>query len=66
MNRLKMLFVMGLILATMGLFWAVGEKTGYCFMQCQPRQCWNDMRCGLGCWCYKGQYDFKGVCVKKL
>lgn len=33
---------------------------------CDPKSCYYDLSCGIGCWCYKANdYDLKGVCVPK-
>lgn len=33
--------------------------------RCAPTECYYDISCGFGCWCYKGQWEFQGRCVPR-
>jgi hypothetical protein len=41
---------------------AEAECTG---ARCPPKKCSFDISCGIGCFCYKGQYELYGVCVSE-
>lgn len=54
--------VIGLATYFMSAQSAEAECTG---ARCPPKKCSFDISCGIGCFCYKGQYELYGVCVSE-
>lgn len=63
-----MLFVRVLVIG--GLLTFLGDSSRAqqepcAYSNCPPKECYYDLACGLGCFCYKGSGQLKGVCVSK-
>lgn len=41
----------------------IGWATPAVCWHCPPKHCSFDLDCGIGCFCYKGEYELNGVCV---
>jgi len=59
MKKAGFLIVLGVLLCL--LYWAQNVE---CW-DCDQSDCYFDMDCGLGCWCYKGRHEIEGTCVSK-
>jgi hypothetical protein len=51
--------IAALIIILSGLLFAANA---YCW-NCPPKRCSFDVECGVGCFCYKGEYQIYGRCV---
>ena len=56
---MKKLLLLITVLVGLGIY-----AYGYCW-DCPPKKCMFDTECGVGCFCYKGEYELYGVCVTK-
>ena len=57
---MKKLLIFLVLLVSIGIY----AVSGYCW-NCPPKACRFDVECGVMCWCYKGEYQIKGVCVSE-